>query len=164
MHTNLLLIKDVENVGRSGDVVSVRPGFARNFLLPRGVGVVANKGALRMQARLKEEREKQAVLDRKKAEETAGAIEGINLLTVVKVDQEGHMYGSVSAHDIAELLKAQTNTELEKRSIILKAPIKETGVHKLTIKLKEGVTASIVLKVVSEEEYAAGESAPAEKE
>lgn len=164
MATKLLLIKDVEDIGRSGDVVSVKPGFARNFLLPRGLGVVADKGALRMQARLKEEREKQAIVDRQEAEKTASAVEGIELMTIVKVDQEGHMYGSVSVHDIAELLKAQTSIDLEKRSIGLKHPIKATGVHKVSIKLKEGVTATVSVKVVSEEEHAAGETAkPADK-
>lgn len=161
MATKLLLIEDVEDIGRSGDVVNVRPGFARNFLLPRGLGVVADKGALRMQARLKEEREKQAIIDKQEAEKTASVVDGVTLVTIVKVDQEGHMYGSVSAHDVAELLKSQVNIEFEKRSIGLKHAIKETGTHKITIKLKEGVTATIVLKVVSEEEHATGEQPPA---
>ena len=64
MATKLLLIEDVEEIGRSGDIVNVKPGFARNFLLPRGFGVVADKAALRMQARLKEEREKKAIVEK----------------------------------------------------------------------------------------------------
>lgn len=156
MATKLLLIEDVEEIGRSGDIVNVKPGFARNFLLPRGMGVVADKGALRMQARLKEEREKQAIIDKQEAEKTASTIEGVTLETVVKVDHEGNMYGSVSAHDVAELLQSQANITLEKRAIGLKHAIKETGAHKITIKLKEGVTATITLKIVSEEEQAAG--------
>ena len=152
MANKLLLVKDVEHIGRSGEIVNVRPGFARNYLLPRGFAVVADKSALRMQVRLKEEREKQAIIDREEAEKTAASIDGITLTTIVKVDHEGHMYGSVSAHDVAELLLSQANITLEKRSIGLKHAIKETGTHKIAIKLNEGVTASITLKVMSEEQ------------
>ena len=67
MANKLLLVKDVEHIGRSGEIVNVRPGFARNYLLPRGFAVVADKSALRMQVRLKEEREKQAIIDREEA-------------------------------------------------------------------------------------------------
>lgn len=151
MAAKLLLIEDVEDLGRSGDIVSVKPGFARNFLLPRGFAVVADKGALRMQARLKEEREKQAALDKAEAEKSAEQIVAVTLSTIVKVDQDGHMYGSVTAHDIADLLQSQANIVIEKRSIVLKHAIKAIGVHKINVKLKEGVTASLTLKVMSEE-------------
>lgn len=162
MAAKLLLIEDVEDLGRSGDIVSVKPGFARNFLLPRGMAVVADKGALRMQARLQEARVQKAAEDKAEAEKTAAQIEGITLSRVVKVDHEGHMYGSVSAHDIAELLVAHSNIELEKRLIGLKHPIKTLGVHKIAVKLKEGVVAHITLKVMSEEEQAAEEVPAAE--
>src|SRR5689334_17894347 len=99
MANKLLLMKDVEELGRSGDVVSVKPGYARNYLLPQGFAVLADKKALKMQARLQEERRKKAVEDKKEAEELAQAIDGVTLTTIVKVDHEGHMYGSVSAHD-----------------------------------------------------------------
>src|SRR5262245_8691147 len=98
MATKLLLIEDVEDLGRSGDVVSVKPGYARNFLLPRGHAVRADQHALRMQTRLQEERQKRAILEKQEAEKTAAALEGVTLSTIVKVDHEGHMYGSVSAH------------------------------------------------------------------
>ncbi|HEV8052587.1 MAG TPA: 50S ribosomal protein L9 [Parachlamydiaceae bacterium] len=151
MAAKLLLIEDVEDLGRSGDIVSVKPGFARNFLLPRGFAVVADKGALRMQARLQEEREKQAALDKADAEKSAEQITAVTLSTIVKVDQDGHMYGSVSAHDVAELAQSQANVTIEKRLIVLKHPIKALGVHKIVVKLKEGVTATLTLKVMSEE-------------
>lgn len=150
MATKLLLIEDVEDLGRSGDVVSVRPGFARNFLLPRGFAVIADKGALRIQARLQEERLKKAAIDKEESEKTAKAIEGITLMTIVKVDHDGHMYGSVSSHDIVNLLQSQANIGVEKRSIALKHAIKETGVHEIPVKLKEGVTAAFTLKVIPE--------------
>lgn len=145
----LLLIEDVEALGRSGEVVNVKPGYARNFLLPQGLGVIADKQALRQQERLIEERQKKAAVDRGEAEAIAAHINGITVSTTVKVDHEGHMYGSVSAHEIVELLKPQFT--LEKRNIALKHSIKATGVHAIPVKLKEGVTASFNLKVISEE-------------
>jgi large subunit ribosomal protein L9 len=160
MAAKLLLIEDVEDLGRSGEVVNVRPGYARNFLLPRGFAVIADKGTLRMQARLQKEREERAAQDKAEALKSADALSGITLSTIVKVDHEGHMYGSVTAHDIVELLQAQANIALEKRAIALKHPIKEVGVHTIHIKLKEGVTADITLKVMSEEEQPVGEAQP----
>jgi large subunit ribosomal protein L9 len=151
MATLLLLIEDVEDLGRSGDVVKVKPGFARNFLLPRGLAVSADKNALRMQERLKEERKKKAAEDKIEAESLGKEIEVITLTAIVKVDQDGHMYGSVSALDIVHLLKDQKNIELDKRSVILKHPIKTTGAHKIDLKLKEGITSSLSLNVMSEE-------------
>lgn len=151
MATKLLLIEDVEDLGRSGDIVNVRPGYARNFLLPRGFGIVADKSALRMQARLQEERRLQAIEDKKEAEAHAAQIQDVTVTTIVKVDQEGHMYGSVSVADIVHLLQEQTGIAVEKRAIQLKHALKETGVHTLNVKLKEGVVSAFTLKIVPEE-------------
>jgi large subunit ribosomal protein L9 len=153
MATKLLLIEDVESLGRSGDIVNVRPGFARNYLLPKGLGVIADKQALRRQERLVEARLKKAAEDEKEAKAIASRIGGVTLATVVKVDQEGHMYGSVTAHEIIELLKENSQVELEKKCIQLKHPIKTTGVHDIQVKLKEGVECSFHLKVMSEEGF-----------
>jgi|688.fasta_scaffold08994_21 large subunit ribosomal protein L9 len=151
MATKLLLVEDVEDLGRSGDIVNVRPGYARNFLLPQGFAVIADRSALRMQARLQEERRKKAILDKEAAEGQKNALEGIVIETIVKVDHEGHMYGSVSVVDVMHLLEEQAKITLEKRAILLKHPIKELGVHEIKVKLKEGVAASFTLKIVPEE-------------
>lgn len=147
MPNKLLLIDDVESLGRSGDIVSVKPGYARNFLLPMGFAVVANKATLKMQARLQEERLQKAIQDKQESTELAARLEGQVLSTIVKVDHEGHMYGSVSSGDIVHLLQQQLSLDLEKRAIQLKHAIKEIGVHQIHVKLKEGVTASFSLKV-----------------
>ncbi|CCB86537.1 MULTISPECIES: 50S ribosomal protein L9 [Parachlamydia] len=163
MAHKLLLIEDVENLGRSGDLVSVKPGYARNFLLPQGVAVPADKRSLRMRARLQEEREKKAAVDRSESEKIAAQLAEVTLTSIVKVDHDGHMYGSVSIADIAHLLSTQ-QVELEKRSIGLKHPIKEIGVYTIPVKLKEGVTGSFTLKVISEEaSRQAAEAESAEK-
>lgn len=151
MPSKLLLLEDVDALGRKGEIVNVKPGYARNFILPRGLGIIADKNALRMQARLKEEREKQAVVDRKESEELAARLEGITLSTIVKVDHEGHMYGSVSALDVVHMLKEQNSIEIEKRFVQLHHSIKEVGVFPIKVKLKEGILTQITLKIVPEE-------------
>ena len=153
MATKLLLIEDVEALGRSGEIVNVKPGYARNYLLPQGLAVIANKQALRQQDRLKEDRQKQAEADKQESDGIAARLEGITLIQVVKVDHEGHMYGSVTAHEIAHILHEQQKIELEKKNIQLKHAIKTTGVHTIPVKLKEGVATSFILKVMSEEGY-----------
>jgi large subunit ribosomal protein L9 len=150
MATKLLLIQDVEDLGRSGDVVSVKPGFARNFLLPKRFAVLADRNALRMQERLQEERRKKAAQDKKEAEAIAEIIDDKTHTIEVKVDPEGHMYGSVSALDIIRLVHEHDGVELERRCVLLEHPIKTTGVHRIEVKLKEAVTASFLLKVVVE--------------
>lgn len=151
MATKVLLLEDVDVLGRSGDIVNVKPGYARNFLLPQGLAMVADKQALMLQEKLQEERKKKAVVEKRESEAVATRIEGVTLVKVVKVDHEGHMYGSVATSDIVHLLNDELKLELERRSIQLKHPIKATGVHTIIVKLKEGVQASFNLKVVSEE-------------
>lgn len=156
MANHLLLIEDVEDLGRSGDVVRVKPGYARNYLLPKRLAVIANQNALRMQERLQEQRRQQAEADRAEAEALAQRLNDITITVVVKVDAEGHMYGSVSQLDILHQLEEQAKARIEKKNIQLKHPIKEVGVHRINLRLKEGVETSLTLKVISEDEEAAG--------
>lgn len=146
MQNQLLLLEDVEDLGRSGDLVTVKPGFARNFLIPQKKAVVADKFTLRLRARLVEERSKQAAVDKKDSEELASKLVEMEFSTEVKVDAEGRMYGSVSAVDIVKLC-AKEGVELERKNIVLPHPIKELGKHALTLKLKEGVPAVLKLNI-----------------
>lgn len=153
MKQQLLLLEDVEALGKKGEVVSVRPGYVRNFLLPQGLAVVATPNMLRKQERLRKERGQQAVIDRQESEKLAQQMEGLLLEIKVKVDPEGHMYGSVSALDIARLLQ-EKNLPIEKKNVQLPRPIKETGVHKISLKLKEGIAAFCQLTILPEIEGA----------
>lgn len=149
MKQQLLLLEDVEALGKKGEIVSAKPGYVRNFLLPQGLAIIASPNTLRKQERLREERAKQAVVDRKESEELAMQIEGVSLEIRVKVDPEGHMYGSVSAADIAHLFQ-EKGLPVEKKFVQLTKPIKETGVHKIALKLKEGVSLSCNLQIIPE--------------
>jgi large subunit ribosomal protein L9 len=149
MQYQLLLIDDVDDLGRSGEVVKVKPGFARNFLLPKRKAMIADKNTLRLQARLQEERAKRAQVDKKDAEGLSQRINGMQLALTVKVDPDGQMYGSVSAIDIVHAFENE-GISLEKRNVVLPQPIKELGVFPITLKLKEGVPASFTLTVQSD--------------
>jgi len=149
MKQQLLLLEDVEDLGKVGDLVTVKSGFARNFLLPKRMGVVADKNTLKRQEKLQEERKKRALIDRKQSEEIAEKLKNIILKTEVKVDPEGKMYGSVSTGDIATLLKEE-GFEIEKKQIKLPKPIKDTGVHNILILLKEDVEAEVSLSIKPE--------------
>lgn len=159
-NTKLLLIEDVEHLGRRGDLVTVKPGYAR-FLVPRSRAVVADKHTLTKQARLQEERRLKASEDKKDAEQVAARLLTTVLTVEVKVDHDGHMYGSVSSADIVSLLEEQANIVLEKRAIALPHAIKTTGVHTIEFKLKEGIQAHATLKIVPEGAIDQAETPPA---
>ncbi len=147
--TKVLLLEDVGAKGRKGDIVDLKSGFARNFVVPQGKGVRATKHAIRMQERLKEERLKQAAVDRADSEKLAAKYEGKVYETSVKVDSDGHMYGSVSAIDVKRML-AEDGLELDRRNVSLHNPIKKLGVAEVTLRLKEGVECNIKVKVMGE--------------
>jgi large subunit ribosomal protein L9 len=149
MSNQLLLIEDVDDLGRSGDLVKVKPGYARNFLIPQKKALVADKKTLRMQVRLKEERTKLAAVDKLESEGLSERIKGMTLSIEVKIDPEGHMYGSVAALDIVRLFQNE-GIALEKRHVILTHPIKTLGAHHIHLRLKEGVPADFTLQVVSD--------------
>lgn len=149
MSLKLLLIEDVDALGRSGDVVSVKPGFARNFLLPKKKGVMASKHTLRMQEELRQQRFAKAAEEKKEAEELAAHLHGQHFAIEVKVDPDGHMYGSVSANDIVHIL-ADHGFRLDRRNVILASPIKTLGVQTIHLKLAENVPAEFTIEVMKE--------------
>lgn len=150
MQNQLLLLVDVEHLGRSGDLVTVKPGFARNFLIPMQKAVVATKATLRLRERLVEERQKQAEEDRKSAEGIVEALPTLDLIAYAKVDDEGRLYGSVSVSDIVHLLE-QKGLLVTKQQVTLAHPIKMVGEYTIHLKLKEGVQGSFTLKVCSDQ-------------
>lgn len=155
MATRILLLEDVDNVGQKGEIVNVKSGYAYNFLIPKKFALVADANAVRKQAKLQEERRIKADHDRKASEEVASRLKDETFITEVKVDHDGHMYGSVSPLDIVHLIKMQTGLEIEKRFVQLKHAIKQTGVYEIQLRLKEGVETIIHLKVLAEGAQAA---------
>lgn len=146
MKYHVLLLEDVPNHGRKGDLAFVAPGFARNYLLPRGKAMMATSATINMRKKLQEERGLQAKKDRADAEALAAKIHKKSFAITVKVDPDGHMYGSVAAADISTLLFNE-GFEVDKKYIALNHPIRETGNIEVRLKLPEGVEASIGLSV-----------------
>ncbi len=145
----LLLIEDVDGLGRTGDVVSAKPGFVRNFLLPKKMVVVADKHTLRMREKLQEERSKRAAVDKKDAEALSKRINELTLEIEVKVDPDGHMYGSVSNGELVDLL-AKEGMIVEKKNFLLAHSIKTLGDHQIKMRLKEEILAAFKLVVNSD--------------
>jgi large subunit ribosomal protein L9 len=145
----LILRDDVEKLGRRGDVVKVKDGYARNFLLPRGLGMpvtAANKAMIE-----KERKAHEARLAKEKAEfeSLAARIGGLRFVAPRKVGENDVLYGSVTAGDIAEFLKSK-GIEIDKRKVHLEEPIKHLGEHEVKVRLHPEVTASVRLLVTKE--------------
>lgn len=149
MKNKVLLLEDVDSVGRSGDIVTVKAGYARNFLFPSKKAIVAQKHLIRLQNNLKEERKKKALEDRKNSEALAKQLEGKTLKTQVKIDSEEHMYGSVNAADIVKLMDEQFNLKIEKKAVVMAKPFKKLGNYEIELKLNEGISAKVKIEITS---------------
>jgi large subunit ribosomal protein L9 len=153
MKQTLLLIEDVEDLGDSGDVVTVKSGYARNYLFPQRLAVLADKHTLRMQEKLKKERSVRAEKDKQESEALAKTLEAMTLSIRVKVDPEGKMYGSVSPFDVLHLLEKAGIKNLSKKAIQVKKHIKDLGVIDIPLKLKENVMTKVKLEILPEEGF-----------
>jgi large subunit ribosomal protein L9 len=142
MDRELILTDDVPNLGKIGALVKVKAGYARNYLLPRGLATVANPGALRQlevkKKRLRAEYEKSLGEARKQAEDIAR----LQIVMQVQAGDDDKLYGSVNTHQIAQAL-ADNNVVVERRKIDLPEPIKTIGAHQVTINLHPEVTATV---------------------
>jgi large subunit ribosomal protein L9 len=145
----LLLRQDYEPLGVAGDVVNVKPGFARNFLIPKGLAMMAtDKNVKRYENNQKqlhwlEEKQK------RQSEELAKTLENVSCTITVQVGEEDKMFGSVTSQNITEALEAQGYT-IDKRKILLEEPIKSLGIYSVPIKLHTDVEAKVKVWVVKE--------------
>ena len=156
----VVLKEDIENLGHMGDVVKVKDGYARNYLLPRGLVVLANQKnlkALEHEQRMISQRRERLT---KEAQGISDKLAGVSLEFTAKVGEEGRLFGSVTTMDIEKALKEQ-GFEVERRRIVLDAPIKNVGDYEVPIRLRPEVMPSIKVKVVSEDQSEGGE-VPAE--
>ena len=146
----LILREDVSKLGNAGDAVSVKPGYARNFLLPQGKAVLASE------AKVKElEHNKRLIADKvardlKDLNAARDRLEQLKLAVEAQAGEEGKLFGSVTAIQIAELI-AEKGIEIDRRKIDLTEPIKEVGDHKVPIRLHREVIANVRLKVTAAE-------------
>ncbi len=146
----VILRKEVENLGNYGDVVKVAPGYARNYLIPKGLAAVATDGNMRQLEAEKEAYQKKMQVRKEKAEGLKARLDAVVLSFSRKASEEDKLFGSVTLHDVEEGLKAQ-GFEVEKKDVILDEAIKSLGEHKVSIKLHAGVTATITVNVTKAE-------------
>jgi large subunit ribosomal protein L9 len=145
----VILRQSVENLGNPGDVVKVKNGYARNYLLPRGLAFEATSGNLK---RIQQERERLEAAEndrRGSAQNLATTLEQVSLTFSARVGEEGKLFGSVTAADIAQQLAAQ-GFEIEKRQIDLHEPIKSLGVYRVPVRLHADVKPEIRVWVIKQ--------------
>jgi len=145
----IILRQAVENLGKPGDVVKVKPGYARNYLLPRGLAYEATPGNLK---RIQQERDRLEAAENARRESAQGLserFEQVSLTFSARVGEEGKLFGSVTAADIAQQLEAQ-GFHVEKRQIDLHEPIKALGVYRIPIRLHADVKPEIRVWVIKQ--------------
>jgi large subunit ribosomal protein L9 len=157
-HMDVLLREDVDNLGQRGQVVRVRVGYGRNYLLPQGLAINATTGNKKMIEEQKRVLAKREDRERKAAQTESSNLGGVELRFDRKVGEHGILFGSVTILDIVEALKEKGYT-VERRKVVLKEPIKEVGDYDVTIKLHREVTPTV--KVLVRKEGAVEEEAPA---
>jgi len=146
---DVILRADVEKLGAAGEVVSVKDGYARNYLLPRGLAYPATDGNKRRLEAEQKSRARRADAEVAKAGEVATRLETVSLSFSMKAGEGDKLFGSVTTHDIAERLKAE-GFEVDKKAIDLPEPIKALGVYKVPVRLHPDVKPEIRVWVVKE--------------
>lgn len=154
-NTTILLREDIEHVGGRGEIVKVKAGYARNYLLPQGFGTLATKGNIKQIEQERAALLKKAAIEKATAEAQKEQMETIKLTFERKVGEHGHLFGSVTSMDIADALKAK-GYEIDRRKIVLKDAIKDTGDYTVNVKLHREVTLAVPVTVTGE----GGEEAP----
>jgi large subunit ribosomal protein L9 len=149
MDIEVLLMKDVPDLGQEGQVVRVKPGYARNYLLPRDLAAPVTEATRRRLAKMREERAADDAKRLQGARDLAGRLAAASVTIAVKTGEGEQMYGSVSAADIAENLKTQ-GIEIDRHQLELEHPLKELGVFDVPVRIHPDVEAAVKVWIVEE--------------
>jgi len=145
----VLLCEDVNKLGWLGDVVEVSEGYARNYLLPQGIAKVATQGNIKAIAEQKAERAQQRLHERSRQEKAAEALEGAEAVLAAKANEQGRLFGSITADQIAANLREQ-GFQVADDVVDLPEHIKDVGTHTVTLKFADDLTATVSVVVVAE--------------
>jgi large subunit ribosomal protein L9 len=145
----VILRTDVPKLGKAGDIVKVKDGFARNYLLPKGLAIPANQKTIKALENQRKIILAKAERERKKAQSLAEKLTGLTLTFYRKVIEGDRIYGSISAQDIVKALE-EKGLSLERRFVLLDEPIKQLGTYEIPIRLGPGVEVKIKLEVIEE--------------
>jgi large subunit ribosomal protein L9 len=145
----VILREDIKTLGKAGELVRVKPGYARNFLLPRGLAYEATEGNKKRIAAEGKARATRHASERAEAEQAAAVLGGVTLALTAKAGEGDRLFGSITAQDIADALAARGH-QVDKRKIELEHPIKQLGTHSVSIRLHPEVHAAVTVTVAAE--------------
>jgi large subunit ribosomal protein L9 len=145
----VVLRADVEHLGHKGDLVDVADGYARNFLVPRGLALRATSGIQKQADAMRRNRDARDLRDREAAQAIADRLGAPTIQIQARAGEGGRLFGSVTSSDIAAAVQAQTGIEIDRRHIAMDEPLKEVGVSDLALRLHPEVTATLHVEVVA---------------
>jgi large subunit ribosomal protein L9 len=144
----LILTQEVTGLGAPGDVVEVKDGYGRNYLVPRGLGIRWTRGAEKTVESIKNARGARAVRDHDHAAQIKAKLEADQINVQVRAGESGRLFGAVTVTDVATALSAAAGEDVDKRTIVIANPIKSLGAHEVTVKLHDEVAATVAINVV----------------
>ena len=143
----IVLRDDVENLGRKGDVVDVADGYARNYLVPRGLAMKATRGVVAQAEAMRRNRAAKEARDVEAAQSQAASLQGARIEITARAGEGGKLFGSVTASDVAEAIQAQRGIEVDRRRVRLEEPVKELGEVEVEVKLHTDIAATVTVVV-----------------
>jgi len=146
----VVLREDVETLGRKGDLLDVADGYARNYLVPRGLAIKATKGVVAQADAMRRNREAREVRDRAAAEELAGRLSAGPVPVAARAGEGGRLFGSVTSANVAAAILDRTGVEVDRRNVMLDDPIRELGEVEVSVRLHPDVVVAVVVAVVAE--------------
>lgn len=145
----LILTQEVAGLGDAGDVVEVKDGYGRNYLLPRGFAIAWTRGGEKQVAQITRARKVRDVRDLGHANEIKQALESLTITLPARAGEAGRLFGSITTADVADAVKAAGGPVLDKRKVALVGPIKTVGTHSAKVEVHPDVTATVMLEVVA---------------
>lgn len=143
----IVLRTDISDLGKKGDVIDVTDGYARNYLVPRGLAMKASKGAAQQATVMRRSRDVKDARERGAAEEVATRLVPQVITLTSRAGTEGKLFGSVTTSDVVDAVLAQTGIELDRRKLHLDEPIREVGTHRVTVRLHADVEFPVTVEV-----------------
>jgi large subunit ribosomal protein L9 len=147
----VILLENVNKLGKTGELVEVSQGYARNFLFPKGLAEPADEGKIKvLKEKAKAEKKRKAKAEQD-AEKTAKQLSNKTVVISVKTGEQGRLYGSITSKDVADAIEKDLGIKIDKKKVELSAPIRALGTYNVSIKLFPGISSDLSIKIVAEE-------------
>ncbi len=146
----IVLRSDVDHLGRKGDLLEVADGYARNYLVPRGLAMKATRGVVAQAEAMRRSRAARDTRDQEAAEELASRLQATPIRVGARAGEGGKLFGSVTSADLADAVRSQAGIDLDRRAIELGEPLKELGTFEVAVRLHPNVTVALSVEVISE--------------